>query len=98
MEGNRRDEEDMQDSLLVEEGMIVKFPLVPYAICLPPLQLLLQEYFQQEKDKQPDWRDTQRPNIMNYMVPEQCNHSGKTLSRNSSLSKHMIMVHGASHP
>ena len=31
MEGKRRDEEDMQDSLVVEEGMIVKFPLVPFA-------------------------------------------------------------------
>ena len=29
MEGKRRDEEDMQDSLVVEEGMIVKFPSVP---------------------------------------------------------------------
>ena len=28
MEGKRRDEEDMYDSLLVEEGMMVKFPLV----------------------------------------------------------------------
>ena len=29
MEGKRRDEEDMQDSLVVEEGRMVKFPLVP---------------------------------------------------------------------
>ena len=28
MEGKRRDEEDMQDSLVLEEGMIVKFSLV----------------------------------------------------------------------
>ena len=28
MEGKRRDEEDMYDSLLVEEGMMVNFPLV----------------------------------------------------------------------
>ena len=31
MDGKRRDEEDMHDSLVVEEGMIVKFPLVPFA-------------------------------------------------------------------
>ena len=31
MEGKRRDEEDMHDSLVVEEGMIVKFPWVPFA-------------------------------------------------------------------
>ena len=29
MEGKRRDDEDMQDSLVVEEGMMVNFPLVP---------------------------------------------------------------------
>ena len=27
IEGNRRDEEEIQDSLVVEEGMMVKFPL-----------------------------------------------------------------------
>ena len=31
MEGKRRIAEDMQDSLLVEAGMIVKFSLVPVA-------------------------------------------------------------------
>ena len=31
MKGKRRDEEDIQDSLLVQEAMIVKFPLVPVA-------------------------------------------------------------------
>ena len=29
MEGKRRDEEDIKDSLVVQEGMIVKFRLVP---------------------------------------------------------------------
>ena len=32
MEGRRRDEEDMNDSLVLEERMIVKFILVPFAI------------------------------------------------------------------
>ena len=36
MEGKRRDEEDLQDSLVVEEGMIVKFPLVPVATFAAP--------------------------------------------------------------
>ena len=36
MEGKRRDEEDMQDSLVVEEGMIVKFPLVPFSTFVAP--------------------------------------------------------------
>ena len=31
MEGKRRDEEDMQDSLVLEEGMIVKFPFLYFA-------------------------------------------------------------------
>ena len=44
MEGKRRDEEDMQDSLVVEEGIriLFKFPLVPVATCLLPMQLLIQ--------------------------------------------------------
>ena len=31
MEGKRRDKDDIQDSLVVQESMIVKFPLVPVA-------------------------------------------------------------------
>ena len=97
----------MEDSLVVEEGMLVKFPSVPFATCLLHLQLLLQGSFHQEEVKQPHCRDTQRPNIMNYLgppeapdhlplatlpcLPEQCNHCGK-----NSLSKHMLVVHGAS--
>ena len=49
MEGNSRDEEDMQDNLVVEEGIMVKFSLVPFATCLLPLQLLLQGSFRQEE-------------------------------------------------
>ena len=64
MEGKRRDEEDIQDSLVEQKGMIVKFPLVPL------LQLLLQGSFQQEEVEQPHCRDTQIPNIMNYLVPD----------------------------
>ena len=37
MEGKRRDEVDIQDSLVVEKGMIVIFPSVPFATCLLPL-------------------------------------------------------------
>ena len=32
MEGKRRDEEEMQDSLVVEEGMMVNFFLVPFPL------------------------------------------------------------------
>ena len=32
MEGKRRDEEDMQDSLVVEEGMMFNFPLVAFPL------------------------------------------------------------------
>ena len=35
MNGKRMDEEDRQDSLLVEEGMTVKFPMVLVAIFAP---------------------------------------------------------------
>ena len=63
MEGKRRVAKDMEDSLVVEEGIIIKFPLVSYAI----LQLLLQGSFHQEEIKQPHHRDTQRPTIVNYL-------------------------------
>ena len=36
MERKRIEEEDMQDNLMVEEGMIVKFPLVLVAIFEAP--------------------------------------------------------------
>ena len=57
----------MEDSLVVEEDMLVKFSLVPFASCLLHLQLLLQGSFHQEEVKQPHSRDTQRPNIMNHL-------------------------------
>ena len=56
----------MEDSLVVEEGMLVKFPLVPFATCLLHPQLLLQGSFHQEEVKQPHCRDTQRPKIVNF--------------------------------
>ena len=37
----------VEDSLVVEEGMMVKFPLVPFANCLCHLQILLQGSFHQ---------------------------------------------------
>jgi hypothetical protein len=80
-------------SLVVEEGMLVKSPSVPFAMCLLHLQLLLQGSFHQKEVKQPHCKYTQRPNIMNYLGPpeapdylplatppclsEQCNHCGK---------------------
>ena len=77
IEGKRRDDADIKDSLVVEEGMIVKFPLVPFATCLLPLQLLLQGSFQQEEVKQPHWRDTQKPNVWEptEVYGETCSHN-----------------------
>ena len=43
----------MEDSLVVEEGMLVNFHLVPFATCLLTLQLLFQGSFHQEEVKQP---------------------------------------------
>ena len=84
---------------MVEEGMLAKFPSVPFATFLFHLQLLLQGTFHQEEVKQPNCRNTQRPNIMNYLgppeapdhlplatfpyLPEQCNHCGKVLNKRS---------------
>ena len=55
----------MEDSLVVEEGMLVKFPLVPLATCLLNLQLMLQGSFHQEEVKQPHCKNAQKPKIMN---------------------------------
>ena len=53
----------MEDSLVVEEGMLVKFPSVPFATCLLHLQLLLQGSFHQEEVKHLHCTDTQKPKI-----------------------------------
>ena len=42
MEGKRRDEEDIQDSLVVQEGMIVKFPLVYFVTFAAPASRFFQ--------------------------------------------------------
>ena len=70
MEEKRRDEEDIHDSLVVEEGMLVKFHLVPFAACLLSMQLLIHGSFHQEEVRKPNHRDTQRPNIMNYVISQ----------------------------
>ena len=57
----------MEDSLVVEEGMLVKFPSVPFATCPLHPQLLLQGSFHQEEGKQLHSRDIQRPKIMNFL-------------------------------
>ena len=90
----------MEDYLVAEEVMLVKFPSVPFATCLLHQQLLLQGSFHQEEVKEPHGRDTQRPNIMNYLgppkapdqlplatfpcLPEQSNHCGKNFPKNTA--------------
>ena len=104
----------MQDSLVVEGGILVKFSLVPFTTFFVPLQLLLLGSLHQEEGKQPHHRDTQRSNIITYIVlpkaPDHlllatlsclsghCIHFGQNFSRKSSLSRHMLVVHGASRP
>ena len=62
MEGKRRDEEDMHDSLMVDEGKIVKLAPVPYSTCLLPFCSCFKVFPpQKEEVKQPPWRDIQRP-------------------------------------
>ena len=53
-----RDVEDMQHSLAVAEGVMVKFLFVTCHLALS-LQLLLQGSFHQEQVKQPHFRNTQ---------------------------------------
>ena len=87
----------MEDSLVVEEGMLAKFPLVPFATCLLHLQLLLQGSFHQEEVKQLHFRGTQRPKIMNFwgLLRHQitchlqpfpvCQNSATTVARTSKI-------------
>ena len=56
MEGKRRDEEELQDSLVVEEGMMINFPLVPQTTCPLPLQLLLKGSFRHQNFDNPALR------------------------------------------
>ena len=51
-------EEEQEDSLVVEESMLVKFPMVRFVTCLLHLKLLLQGSCHQEEVKQPHCRDT----------------------------------------
>ena len=51
-ERKRRDEKDRLNSLVVEEGMLVKFPFVSLATCLLPMQIMLEGSFHQEEVKQ----------------------------------------------
>ena len=110
MEGQRKDEEDIQDSLVVQEGMIVKFVLVPVITFAVPAS----RFFPARRSLKPHCTDTQRSKTMNYLathqatdhlplatlpcLPEQCNHYGNNFSRKSSLSKYMLVVHGVSRP
>ena len=112
MEGKKRGEEDMQDSLVVEENVMLKFFFVPSLSFLLPLQLQLYGSFNKKVVKRPLCSDTLRPNILNYLVPPeapdhlslptlsflpvQCNQCGKSFSSKCSLSKPMLVVHGAS--
>ena len=49
MEGKRRDEEDMQDSLVVEEGRMVKIPLVPLPLISFPCIYFCNVLFEKKK-------------------------------------------------
>ena len=60
-ERKRRDEKDMLNSLVVEEGMLVKFPFVSLATCLLPMQLMLEGSSTKKK--------LNKPNIMSYLAP-----------------------------
>ena len=48
MEGKRSYEEDMQEGLMVEDGRMVKIPLVIFVTCVLALQFLVQGPFHQE--------------------------------------------------
>ena len=87
MEGKRRDEEDIMGCLVVQEGMIVKFPLVTVATLAAPVS----SFFSSSKKKLRN-NIERYTNIINNLLthkasdhlplatlpwlPEQCNHCG----------------------
>ena len=59
----------MEDSLVVEEVMLVKFLIGPFCHLSPSHAAPASRLFYQEEVKQPHFRDTQRLNIMNNLGP-----------------------------
>ena len=78
IKGKRKDEDEMQDSLMVEECMMVNFPLVPCSLgnttCLLPLHHLLQCSFQEEEVKQPHCRDAKIRTSLSGTALCTCHH------------------------
>ena len=119
MEGKRKDEEDIQNSLVVEEGRMVKFPLVPLPLisftCISCCKILSAKrklnnhneqtqhhaYSAKKQTKKLCWGQLCALPIIKHLPIDalpcllaQCDH----FSRNSSLSKLMLVVHGACRP
>ena len=80
-EEKRRDE--LQGSLMVEKGIILKFPLVFFATCLLPMQLL--PTHTEHKIWQPS----------GHVVV--CNGFGKKCCPNNSINRHTKLVCGKPH-
>ena len=77
-----------------------QIPLGPFCHLSPtPTAPAQRFFFHQQEVKQPHCSDTQKTQQMHQItwhscLPEQCNHCDQNLSRKSSLSKHMLVVHG----
>ena len=70
----------MEDSLVVEQGMLVKFPLVPFAICLLHLQLLLQEPAVSKKYCKTDiWSRCRHTEVLAVSFPTSPSRQGSAL-------------------
>ena len=68
MEGKSLDEEDMQDSLVVEEGRMVNFPLVPLPLVCIPCVSCYKVLSVNMKVKQSHRRYAQRSSIMHTLL------------------------------
>ena len=97
MDGIRINEEDMQDSLVVEEGMMVKFPLALFATCAcpPSLAAPVQRFFLPKKsfkkiiDKLAQTLAAQLPCV----CLQRCGKKCKTNNNN----RHKTLVSGKPH-
>ena len=68
MKGKKRDGEEIQDGLVVEEVMMVNFTLVPFSSCLLSLQLLLLGFSCKGEVKQAHCRYAKGPYIMHHRL------------------------------
>ena len=93
MDGMRRDKEEIQDSLSVEEGMMVKFPFVLFATFLcPPSPAASDSRFVPPRRSKKEEIKTFYPNQLKLWKHIVCKGCGKKCKTNKSINRHKKLV------